>query len=180
MKDETDRGGDEAAVADRRDGRPSERAAAAQTPSDRSATFYVPHGPDFGERELSQAVWRGWRRRCPACGTGPMMKNYLKVRDSCTVCSEELHHQRADDGPAYLTILVVGHVMAPLLGAAWAAWRPDPAVLATVFAIGTVSASLWLLPRFKGMMVGFQWAKRMHGFATDLVTTAAKGKEESA
>ncbi|GKY88600.1 DUF983 domain-containing protein [Sinisalibacter aestuarii] len=125
------------------------------------------HGSD-GERDLRQATWRGWRRRCPACGTGPMMKGYLKVRDTCTVCGEELHHQRADDGPAYLTILVVGHLMAPLLGAAYMIYRPDPMVLAAAFSIGTVAASLWLLPRFKGMMVGFQWAKRMHGFAPEL------------
>ncbi|HHC29754.1 MAG TPA: DUF983 domain-containing protein [Rhodobacterales bacterium] len=125
------------------------------------------HGGD-DERDLGQAVWRGVRRRCPACGTGPMMKSYLKVRNTCTVCGEELHHQRADDGPAYLTILVVGHLMAPLLGAAYMIYRPDPMVLAAVFGIGTVAASLWLLPRFKGMMVGFQWAKRMHGFAPAL------------
>lgn len=123
-------------------------------------------GPD-DERDLGQAVWRGWRRRCPACGTGPMMKGYLKVRDTCTVCGEELHHHRADDGPAYLTILVVGHLMAPALGAAWIAFRPNPMVLSSVFAIGTVALSLWLLPRFKGLMVGFQWAKRMNGFAAD-------------
>jgi len=125
------------------------------------------HGHDVEERDLGQAIWRGWRRRCPACGTGPMMKGYLKVRDTCTVCGEELHHQRADDGPAYLTILLVGHLMAPALGAAWIAFRPNPMVLASVFAIGTVALSLWLLPRFKGLMVGFQWAKRMHGFAPD-------------
>ena len=132
---------------------------------------YVPHGPDFGERELGQAVGRGWRRRCAACGTGPMMKSYLKVHDTCPVCTEELHHQRADDGPAYLTILVVGHLMAPLMGTAWVIWRPDPTVLATVFSIGTVAAALYLLPRFKGMMVGFQWAKRMHGFGGDTSET---------
>ena len=109
-----------------------------------------------------------------------MMKNYLKVRHTCTVCSEELHHQRADDGPAYLTILVVGHLMAPLLGAAWVIWRPDPAVLATVFAIGTTAAALWLLPRFKGMMVGFQWAKRMHGFGTELTHSAPGAVEDPA
>ena len=27
--------------------------------------------------------------------------------------------------------------------------------------------SLFLLPRMKGVMVGFQWAKRMHGFGGD-------------
>lgn len=125
------------------------------------------HGSD-DDRDLGQAVRRGWRRRCPACGTGPMMKSYLKVRDTCTVCGEELYHQRADDGPAYLTILVVGHLMAPLLGVTYVVYRPDPMVLSAVFGIGTVAASLWLLPRFKGMMVGFQWAKRMHGFGPEL------------
>lgn len=140
----------------------------------------VAHGPDFGERELGQAVWRGWKRRCPACGRGPILKNYLKVRDTCPVCGEELYHQRADDGPAYLTILVVGHLMAPLLATAWVVWRPDPTVLATVFAIGTVAASLWLLPRFKGMMIGFQWAKRMGGFGTGLTPGGAPAAEDPA
>lgn len=127
------------------------------------------------ERDLGQAVWRGFRRRCPACGTGPMMKGYLQVRDTCTVCSEELHHHRADDGPAWLTIILVGHLMAPVLGWAFMTFRPDPMVLTAVFAIGTVALSLWLLPRFKGLMVGFQWAKRMHGFAPDVPDPARKG-----
>lgn len=133
-----------------------------------------------GERDLRQSIWRGWRRRCPACGTGPMMKGYLKVRDTCTVCGEALYHQRADDGPAYLTILVVGHLMAPLLGAAFIIFRPDPMVLASVFAIGTVALSLWILPRFKGLMIGFQWAKRMHGFAAGESDPAQEGAEKTA
>jgi uncharacterized protein (DUF983 family) len=127
---------------------------------------YVDPFADLPEdRDLKQAAWRGWRRRCPACGTGPLMKGYLKVRDTCTVCGEELHHHRADDGPAYLSILVVGHVMAPLLGIAFVEFRPNPMVLGSVFAIAAVALTLWLLPRFKGLMVGFQWAKRLHGFA---------------
>jgi uncharacterized protein (DUF983 family) len=119
------------------------------------------------ERRLKPAVWYGWRRRCPSCGTGPMMQGYLKVRESCTVCGEELHHQRADDGPAYLTILIVGHLMAPMIGAVYTAFRPDPMVLASTFSVGTVALSLYLLPRLKGFMVAFQWAKRMHGFAPE-------------
>lgn len=124
-------------------------------------------GPDAAERPLKPAIWRGLRRRCPNCGTGPIMQGYLKVRESCTVCGEELHHHRADDGPAYLTILIVGHLMAPLLGAAYSAFRPDPMILASVFSVGTVALSLYLLPRLKGFLVAFQWAKRMHGFAPD-------------
>ena len=117
------------------------------------------------DRPMGPALRRGWRCRCPSCGSGPMLRSYLKVRDSCPVCTEELHHHRADDGPAYLTILIVGHLMAPLILWAFVKYRPDPLVLATVFSVGTVALSLFLLPRMKGMVVAMQWARQMHGFA---------------
>lgn len=116
------------------------------------------------ERPLQPALMRGWRRRCPNCGSGPMLRGYLKVRDNCPVCNEELHHQRADDGPAYLTILIVGHVMAPVILWMFTEYRPDPLVLATVISVGCVALSLYLLPRLKGALIALQWAKRMHGF----------------
>ncbi|SEQ27495.1 DUF983 domain-containing protein [Thalassovita taeanensis] len=116
------------------------------------------------ERETWPAVFNGWRRKCPSCGSGPLLKGYLSVRNACPVCREEFYHHRADDGPAYLTILFVGHLMAPLLLFAFTTWRPEPLVLFTIFAIGTVGLSLYLLPRLKGAMIGFQWARRMHGF----------------
>lgn len=129
----------------------------------------IDHRTETGEteRELRPALLRGWKRRCPSCGGGPMLKGYLTVRDECPVCGEDLHHHRADDGPAYLTILIVGHLMAPLLGWAYFEFRPDPLVMIAIFTTGTVALSLFLLPRLKGMIVGFQWAKRMHGFAED-------------
>jgi uncharacterized protein (DUF983 family) len=37
-------------------------------------------------------------------------------------------------------------------------------VLASVFTLGTVALSLYLLPRLKGVVVAIQWARRMHGF----------------
>lgn len=119
---------------------------------------------DVAERPTRPAMLRGWRRRCPSCGKGPLMKSYLGVRDTCPVCDEELYHHRADDGPAYLTILIVGHIMAPSILWAFIAFRPEPMVLATVFTVGCVALSLYLLPRLKGAIVGLQWAKRMHGF----------------
>jgi uncharacterized protein (DUF983 family) len=116
------------------------------------------------DRPIWPALRRGWRRRCPKCGTGPLLKGYLKVRDHCPVCREAYFHHRADDGPAYLTILIVGHLAAPGLLVAYTAWQPDPMVLFTTFAIGTVALSLYLLPRLKGALVAFQWARHMHGF----------------
>ena len=93
-----------------------------------------------------------------------MFCGYLKVRDICPVCHEELCHHRADDGPAYLTILIVGHLMAPIILWTFTAFRPDPLVLAAIFTVGCVALSLYLLPRLKGTLVALQWAKRMHGF----------------
>jgi len=116
------------------------------------------------ERPLGLALRRGWQCRCPNCGAGPMMRSYLKVRDSCPVCGEDLSHQRADDGPAYLTILVVGHILAPLIYFVFVRYRPEPLVLASIFTTATVALALFLLPRFKGMFVALQWSKRMHGF----------------
>lgn len=113
---------------------------------------------------LKPALIKGWNRKCPRCGEGPLLYKYLKVHDTCDHCALDLHHHRADDGPAYLTILLVGHLMAPLLHIVFVHLRPNPWVMAIGFTIGTVALSLYLLPRLKGMIVGFQWAKRMGGF----------------
>ena len=117
------------------------------------------------ERSRWSAISRGWRGKCPNCGSGPLLKSYLKVNHDCAVCRQEFFHHRADDGPAYLTILLVGHLMAPLLHVVFVQFRPEPIVLFTIFSVGTVALSLYLLPRLKGAMIGFQWAKEMGGFA---------------
>ncbi|MCF6445104.1 DUF983 domain-containing protein [Nereida sp. MMG025] len=116
------------------------------------------------ERAMKPALKRGWRCRCPRCGTGRLFASFLKVEPNCMNCGQDLSGHRADDGPAYLTILIVGHLMAPLLHVAFVHWRPDPLVLATTFSIGCVALSLYLLPRLKGVVIAVQWAKYMHGF----------------
>lgn len=118
------------------------------------------------ERPLKRALWRGWRRRCPNCGQDTVLENYLSVKPSCTACQEDFTAARADDGPAYLTILIVGHLIAPLLHIVFVRFRPEPLVMFSFFAVGTVALSLFLLPRFKGMVIAFQWARYMHGFGS--------------
>jgi uncharacterized protein (DUF983 family) len=121
--------------------------------------------PDRDQRPVRPALTKGWRRKCPRCGKGPLYQGYLKVNDSCAVCSQDLTAAKAEDGPAYLTILIVGHLMAPLLLIVFETFRPEPLTLFTVFAVGCVALSLYLLPRLKGAMIGLQWARLMHGFA---------------
>ena len=127
-------------------------------------TALAPMLTDPAARPLCLSLRRGWVRRCPNCGNGAMMQGYLTVRHDCPACGEVLSHHRADDGPAYLTILITGHLMAPILLMSFVKFRPEPMVLFTIFGLGTVALSLYLLPRLKGAMVALQWAKRMHGF----------------
>lgn len=119
------------------------------------------------DRPLKQAMLRGAFGRCPACGSGRLFTGYLSVKDTCPHCHEELHHQRADDGPAYLTILLVSHLGAPLLLAVYMLYRPSAMSMLIGFGLGAIVLSLLLLPRIKGAFVGFQWARRMHGFGAE-------------
>jgi len=125
------------------------------------------------DRPIKPAMLRGLQLKCPSCGTGPMMRAYLKTNDFCPVCNEELRHHRADDGPAYLTILVTGHIMAPLLLIVYSTFQPDPLLMAIGFSAGFIAMALFLLPRFKGLIVAIQWAKRMHGFGQETAQEAS-------
>ena len=121
------------------------------------------HGP----RPLLRSLTRGWRRRCPNCGGGPMMTSYLKVRRVCAACGEGLHHHRADDMPAWATILIVGKLLVGAFVFVEFSWSPPTWVHWAVWPALTLAMTLWLLPRIKGMIVALQWAYRMHGFGKD-------------
>ena len=96
-----------------------------------------------------------------------MMAGYLSVRRSCAACGEEFHHHRADDAPAWATILIVGHILLTGLLSVETAFRPPLWVHWAVWPALTLGLTLWLLPRVKGMVVAAQWAWRMHGFEND-------------
>ncbi|HHW34319.1 MAG TPA: DUF983 domain-containing protein [Paracoccus solventivorans] len=120
--------------------------------------------PALPDRPLGEAMRRGASGRCPSCGDARMFSGYLRVKDHCSGCGEALHHHRADDGPAYLTILIVSHIATALLLAIYMIYRPSTELLVATFLGGALVASLILLPIIKGGFVGMQWAKRMHGF----------------
>ena len=125
-------------------------------------------------RALWTAISRGLFCRCPNCGKGKLFASFLKVVKQCENCGEVMHHHRADDLPAYLVVVIVGHVVvggfmslesatsALSLGQQLAIWIP----LSIALAGG-------LLRPVKGAVVGLQWALYMHGFGgeTDHIET---------
>ncbi len=116
------------------------------------------------DRSPWRAIARGLLLRCPQCNKGKLFRRYLKVADACPHCGEELHHHRADDAPAYLTIFLVGHVLVPPIMLIERFYAPEIWLQFVVWTPLLVLLTLGLLPMVKGAVVGLQWALRMHGF----------------
>ncbi len=116
------------------------------------------------DRDTWRAVRSGGRCRCPACGRGRLFRAYLKVADACPDCGEALHHQRADDAPAYFTMVIVGHIVVGGILALERAMAPPTWVHLAIWLPLMTVLTLGLLPVVKGALVGLQWALRMHGF----------------
>lgn len=110
----------------------------------------------------ASTVWsgirRGLSRRCPSCGQGRLFNGFLTVRPNCEVCTAHNASYPSDDMPPYVTMVIVGHIVLPLLlwvdhvfapptGAQFAIWLPMTALL-----------SIGLLPFVKGAVVGLCWA----------------------
>jgi uncharacterized protein (DUF983 family) len=113
---------------------------------------------------LPQALARGFSMKCPNCGRGHLFGRFLKVVDHCEVCDEDYTPQRADDFPAYLVIVVVGHVVVPALLAVAIAYDPPAWLQLAIWLPITLFASLGLLQPTKGAIVALQWQTGMHGF----------------
>jgi uncharacterized protein (DUF983 family) len=116
------------------------------------------------KRDVWQAMKRGFRGRCPRCGEGKLFRAFLKVDDACSVCGLDFTPHRADDLPAYLVIVIVGHIVVPLALMIETNYSPPVALQLAIYLPITFVASLALLQPVKGAVVGMQWALRMHGF----------------
>jgi uncharacterized protein (DUF983 family) len=116
------------------------------------------------KRDVWTSIKRGLRGRCPRCGEGKLFRAFLKVDDHCSVCGLDFTPHRADDLPAYLVIVIVGHIVVPTALLIETNYAPPVALQLAIYLPITVVASLLLLQPVKGAVVGIQWALRMHGF----------------
>ena len=107
---------------------------------------------------LKRSVLRGLAGHCPACGKGALFWKYLKVNGRCEVCDQDLARYPADDGPAYLTIILVGHmIVAPLLLFP-IIWESPLTISVPVIMAPLAVLTLALLPRIKGGWIGMMYA----------------------
>ena len=119
----------------------------------------------YGPVTMATALQRGFLGKCPRCGRGRLFAGFLKVAPQCDICGEPFHHQRADDLPAYLVLLFVGHFIVTMLIAVDSAYSPPYWVEFAIWLPLTLFLSSALLRPVKGAVVAMQWQMGMHGFA---------------
>jgi len=102
-------------------------------------------------------IRRGLARRCPACGEGATLSGYLTRVPACTSCGLDLSEIRADDGPAWATLIVVGHVLAPLLVILGRDERVPVWAAIALLSAAMLAGVAWTLPRAKGLFIALIW-----------------------
>jgi uncharacterized protein (DUF983 family) len=115
---------------------------------------------DAPSRPYLRSLVRGLKGRCPSCGRAALFYRYLKVEPICQTCAHDLDRYPADDGPAYFTILLVGHlVIVPfLILFAPVIWKAPWWVIVPAAVVPVAAITLLALPVIKGAVIGVLYA----------------------
>lgn len=85
----------------------------------------------------------------------------------CPACAQDWTIQRADDFPAYISMMVTGHLLAPIIIGLELAYSPPVNVLAAIIVPAAMVMMLGLLQPAKGAVIAVQWWSGMHGFVRE-------------
>lgn len=121
-----------------------------------------------GVVDLPQSGWgaaaRGACNRCPRCGQAKLFHRFLKPALLCQYCKQDWSHQQADDFPAYVSIFLTGHILAPVIIALVKDANLSVGTLAAIIMPVAIIMMIALLQPAKGAIIAVQWWFGMHGF----------------
>lgn len=120
--------------------------------------------PKGRPNSLWSAVGRGALGRCPSCGGGSLFRRFLKPIDRCGFCGQDWTHQQADDFPAYVSIFLTGHILAPLIIALVKDTELSVGALTAIIMPLAIVMMIGLIKPAKGAIIAIQWWFGMHGF----------------
>ena len=103
---------------------------------------------------------RSLSKKCPQCGKGKIFYSYLKLYDHCNYCSEEFSGFRTDDFGPWLTIILAGHIIVPLVLYVEQNYAPELWLQAIVWIPLTIITVLFILPISKSICLGILWKQR--------------------
>ena len=109
-------------------------------------------------RPIRRSLWRGLRKRCPDCGEGRVFRRYLKPVSTCSHCGAALGEIRTDDFAPWLTILLLGHILVPVIGTVDYVFAPQLWIILLCATALSAILVLLLLPHAKGFCLGLLWA----------------------
>ncbi|MEW6257230.1 MAG: DUF983 domain-containing protein [Pseudomonadota bacterium] len=115
-------------------------------------------------RPVPQAMAHGWNGLCPCCGKGGLFQSYLDLNDRCPACGEPFSPARVANATPLVAIPVALGAACLVAGVlemfgGMRLW----AELLLCELIG-LTIALWVLPKAKGMLVGYAWACHIGGF----------------
>lgn len=119
----------------------------------------------LAKRDWKKAVLAGIADHCPRCGQAPLFARGLRTVPHCPACGQDWSAQRADDFPAYLVILILGHVLVPIVVAVNIAWDVPLVPQMIAWSLLAVLIAVLMIRPAKGGVIGAQWALGMGGFA---------------
>lgn len=121
------------------------------------------------------AALRGVAGRCPRCGEARLFSRFLKPVPACPACGQDWTPQQADDFPAYIAILITGHVLAPVIIWLISNYDISPGLLAAILLPLSVVMMIGMLQPAKGAVIALQWWQGMHGFVRERSQPADHG-----
>lgn len=120
---------------------------------------------DDDARPLGPALALALRGRCPACAEGRMFVRFLKPAHACSHCGRPWDVSRADDFPAYIVILLLGHILVPLMIEVNAALDIPLTAQALLWPGLAILLAVAMIQPAKAAVIAFQWSRRMDGFS---------------
>ncbi len=100
---------------------------------------------------------RGFFNQCPQCKEGKLLRRYTTPHKECSNCQLDYEPLRADDGPAWATILIAGHLAMPFTF--WVLEQGlDNLFLEILYpSLFIVFLCIVMLPRAKGIFMNIIW-----------------------
>lgn len=103
---------------------------------------------------LWPALKRGLTAACPVCGKGHLFSSFIRPSKTCASCNAPLGRVPADDVPPYVTIMIVGHIVVPLMLLLERTETPPLWVHTIIWVPLTLALTIGLLRPVKGAVMG--------------------------
>jgi uncharacterized protein (DUF983 family) len=105
---------------------------------------------------------------CPSCGKTRLFASYLKQVNTCAECGVAWGKYKADDGPAWLTIVILGHILIPVaVGLAMETEWSSLNIVGGV-CIAAILLVMLLLPFSKAVFLATLWRSNAGIHATEI------------